>query len=61
MRSPYDTPPDASKMTREQIRAYNTRVAAWVYNDKNREERNEKNRLRMARYTLKSTWTLEDP
>ncbi|KAJ7429662.1 hypothetical protein B0H11DRAFT_2265151 [Mycena galericulata] len=49
MHSPYDTPPDASKMTREQIRAYNRRVAAWVYNDKNREERNEKNRLRMAR------------
>ncbi|KAJ7440832.1 hypothetical protein B0H11DRAFT_1933461 [Mycena galericulata] len=45
---PFDPTPDASKMTKDEIKAYNARVASWVYNDKNRDTRNEKKRLRMA-------------
>ncbi|KAJ7459135.1 hypothetical protein B0H11DRAFT_1924469 [Mycena galericulata] len=33
MRFPYDTPPDSSHMSKDDIRAYNARVASWVYND----------------------------
>ncbi|KAJ7511930.1 hypothetical protein B0H11DRAFT_1899426 [Mycena galericulata] len=49
MRFPYDTPPDSSKMSRDEIRAYNARVASWVYNDEHRADRNMKTRARMAK------------
>ncbi|KAJ7430013.1 hypothetical protein B0H11DRAFT_1943837 [Mycena galericulata] len=47
---PYDTPPDATRMSADEIRAHNARVASWVYNAENRQVRNEKTRMRMAKW-----------
>ncbi|KAJ7432959.1 hypothetical protein B0H11DRAFT_1939938 [Mycena galericulata] len=53
---PFDPPPDARKMSKEEIGAYNARVASWIYNDKLRaaeaarpaEEREARREARLA-------------
>ncbi|KAJ7503448.1 hypothetical protein B0H11DRAFT_2222731 [Mycena galericulata] len=61
MRFPYDTPPDSSHMSKDDIRAYNARVASWVYNDEHRADRNQKTRARMAKLrAAEATLPLEE-